>query len=189
MNKENIFRILCGGLAILIFGYIFYKVFTEDSGKLGAVPSCYENSTQIRPSLLVTKQDIANTIVTLNNDTALNSAIGGIFNKIDTMQIIYFTKYGTYWNGWKTHSEPVEYGTTKTPNNWDCEKERYTTWGKETNGTISIPLPAQFQISVLTKSNGTQEYVLNAAVQKNGAQYNKAKINGKVTQWEAYPYD
>ena len=177
---------LAWGLFILALVYISHKVYTEEH-RLGAV-SCSVNPTQIRPFPSVTKQDIINTVTQLNNDTGLNSSIEGIFNRIEVMQIGYLVKHGTYWNGWKTHSEPVEYGTTLAPNNWNCEKEG-TTWGKETSGTISLPLPAQFQVSVLTKSNGTQEYVLNAAVQKSGAQYNKAKIKGKVTQWEAYPYD
>jgi len=190
MNKKIIFRILCGGLITLTFGYVLYKVFTEDSEKFGGNPPCYENPTQIRPLPSVTKQEIDDTVAALNKNTVLNTQINSIFSKIDLLEIGYYTKNKTYWNGWKTHAEPVEYGTTAIPNNWDCAKENMDSWSKESAGVISTNLPAQFQVVVLTRQNGSQSYVINAAVQKNGVQYNKGKLaDGTITEWRAYRYD
>lgn len=189
MNKEIIFKILCWGLLILLFGYILYKVYTEDSKYFGAVPSCYVNPTQVRPLTTTTKQEVDDMVATLNNDTVLNTQINGIFSQIDVLEISYWNKNRTYWSGWKTHAEPVEYGTTQAANNWNCEKENMPSWGIEGVG-ISINLPAQFQVLIVTKQSGEQSYVMNAAVQKNGVQYNKGKLeDGRITEWRAYKYD
>lgn len=183
MKKTLIFSSI---FFLAIFGYwIVRKTKT-----FGAIPTCYVNPTQIKPVVFPSKQEISDMLILLNNDTAFNALITGIFTRINAMETLYFSQYKTYWSGWKTHAEPVEYGTEEPPNNWLCEKGEKPSWQNVNTGILPATLPAQIQVSIITKTNGIQEYVINAAVKKNGFQYNKAQLgDGKITEWTAYSYE
>ena len=181
--KEKIYNIVVWMCITLVLGYATYKIFTYKNESFGALP-CSVNPTQTKPLPSVTKQDKESAMVILNGDTALNSEIESVFKKIDLLQIVYFSKFGTYWHSIRTHAEPIEYGTRLIANNWDCKDEK-TSWVTELP-TISSSLPAQFQTLSLTRYDGKQEYTIIASVKKDGVQYNKSKTGDIISSWGAY---
>ena len=175
MDNEKKLGLIAGLIAVSVFGYISYNVFFA----LGAIP-CSTDPTQIRGIQTQAEKDA--TIGLLKSNTLLNSTINGIFTGIDSHQTQYFATNGSYWYGQRTHSKPVEYGISELANNWDCDK---SSW-KKGGVVISQTLPAQIQVLVITKPNGSQSYTISASLQKGGVQYTKSKVDGKIIDWYAY---
>ena len=162
IENKKIIIVLVGTALAILGGYV---IFTPPD-----VPCQYQLKEIKRNDSAVDISDI------LNADAELNASVDSVFDEIKSYQGLRISEK-TYWQGKRTHDEPVIYGTSAQADNLNC----YASNAKKNWREISASFPnLPFQIEAHEYLTGKNEkgFQVFYYVQNNGRVYVKSKGYG-----------
>ena len=167
MNKKYTIAIISIGVVALGGFYL------KDSVLFGAI-GCNYKITEIP----VPSANAVNVLSVLSADAALDSRVDSVFNAIKAYQLNYIQTNNVYWQGLRTHNQPVEYGESIQPENLDCLPAGKTISWNGAGIVMNPPLPFQIEIHEYVTGKGDKGFQVFYYVQSNGKVYVKSKGYG-----------
>ena len=180
---------------LLAIKFLLAKIETQIAAlkiplKFGAIQeTCVYKPVQLVPQPGANK---TGTVNSLKSDITLNATVDSIFNKIQIAEDSYFSVNKKYWQGLKTHDQPVTYLSNVAADNRSCLiNDIKKDWESFTPNIDFLTLPFQIEIHEYMTSKNEQGYQVLFMVQKDGVVYSKSKSIGvqnidRTFDWTAY---
>lgn len=166
MKKKNIIFAITS-IGIVIAGGFYLK----DASLFGAVGCNYQPIEKLTP---LAGADKDGTTATLTADSALRNKANAVYSAIEAYQLNFIKTNEKYWQALKTHSQPVEYGTSVHPEYLDCLLPNGKPSWNGTGIVINPPLPFQVEIHEYETFKGDKGFQVFFFTQKDGLMYSKS---------------
>ena len=127
-------------------------------------------------------------MVPINLQTTIDSELTAIVSQLAIMQPAFFSAYGRYWQGTRTHTTPPADGTPTAPNLTRRPTDQLEAW---TDLGIALPTltSAAYSVSAYETRPG-HGYVIHADVIVSGVLHRKSLNVGPATwltqTWRTY---
>jgi hypothetical protein len=127
-------------------------------------------------------------MVPLNLQTTIDSELTALFSQLAIMQPAFFSIYGRYWQGKRTHTTPPSDGTRTAPDLNVRPTDQSETWND-----LAITFPATTSAAYTVHAYQTRAghgYVIHADVIISGVWHRKSLNLGPATwltqTWRTY---